>query len=133
MKTKTVLMAALFGVWVAGVCGAETIEHLRSQVRSGVNYIRDGSFTISHLEKQKMSDELTFIRGFITNDTTRRAVSVQLEVTCYNRDGDLLGTQMVEINYLNSRETQPFQARIRKDADQITLFEARVQDFIWDE
>ncbi len=112
---------------------ADRIQRLKSQVKRGVDYYRDGRFTISKLTKQPLRNESTIIRGFITNDTNQRAVSVQLEITCYNQAGDLLGTELVEVNYLDSQQTQSFEARFRENPDQITLFEAAVQDAVWDE
>lgn len=136
MKIKTVflfLAMALFFSHTNVVLAVDRIERLKSRVKRGVDFYRDGRFTISKLTKQPLNNRTTMVRGFITNDTTRRAVSVQLEITCYNSAGDLLDTRLFDVNYLNSQETQSFQARIKERADVITLFEASVLDVIWDE
>lgn len=134
MKKLFFLLAAVLILSLSNTTAqADRIERLKSQVKRGVDYYRDGRFTISKLTKQPLRNESTIIRGFITNDTTRRAVSVQLEITCYNQAGDLLGTELVEINYLDSQQTQQFEARFRENPNQITLFEAAIQDAVWDE
>lgn len=111
----------------------ERFERLKSRFGKGVDFYRDGPFTISRLTKQPLSDRMTLIRGVLTNDTNKRAVSIQLEITCYNASGDFLDNQLTEVNYLDSRQSQTFQARIRQNAEQITLYEASIQDVIWDE
>jgi len=111
----------------------DRIEHLKSRVKRGVNYYRDGRFTISRLTKRGLSERRTVIRGNLTNDTNKRAVSVQLEITCYNAAGDFLGSKLVDVNYLDSRNTQTFEVRFRENAAEITLFEAVVLDAIWDD
>lgn len=127
--TAIVIVAGL----ASAALGVDRFERLRSRVKSGVDFYRDGPFTISRLSKEAMSERLTVIRGFLTNDTNKRVVSAQLEIVCYNEAGDLLGTQLVEVSYLGPRETRQFQAKIKSDAGEITLFEASVQDVVWDE
>lgn len=136
MKRRTVLaVLVVAAAAISSQVSAEydRLERLKSRVKDGVNFYRDGVFTISKLSKQPLSGKSTAIRGFLTNDSNKRAVSVQLEVTCYNAAGDLLGTEMVEVNYLDPRDTQQFQAKVRAAAEEITLFEAAIQETIWDE
>jgi len=128
-----VFLSVLFLFSLSETQSAESLERLKSRFKRGVDYYRDGTFTISRLTKQPLSNNKTLIRGMLTNDSSRRAVSVQLEITCYNEAGDFLGSQLVDVNYLGSRQGQTFQARFRERADQIALFEASVQDAIWDD
>ncbi len=135
MRRLSVLFLLIFFSFssVPPVYSVERIERLKSRVKRGVNFYRDGRFTISKLTKQGLGSGATLIRGLVTNDTNRRAVSVQLEVTCYDKESDLIDSKLFEINYLDSRQTQPFKVRIREREDIITLFEANIQDVIWDE
>jgi len=126
-----ILLLCLF--LASSLPAVDRFERLKSRVKDGVDFYRDGPFTISRLGKNPLSGSLTAIRGFITNDTNKRAVSVQLEVTCYNQAGDPIGSQLVELDYLNPRETRSFQAKIKRDAEEVTLYEAAVQDVIWEE
>ena len=128
-----ILSVAMLLAAVPAAAEVDRLQRLKSQIRDGTDFYRDGVFTISKLSKQPLSGNLTAIRGFLTNDSNKRAVSVQLEITCYNAAGDLLGTQLVEVNYLDPRDTQQFQAKIRAGLEEITLFEAAIQDAIWDE
>lgn len=132
-KTAVFVLISIFLFQTAPAYSIDRIERLKSRVRRGVDYYRDGRFTISRLSKQGLSSRTTVIRGNLTNDTTRRAVSVQLEITCYNAAGDLLDSKLVDINYLNAHETQTFEARFRENPQNVTLFEAAVLDTIWDE
>lgn len=132
-KVLFLIITLTFIFFIPSYAAVDRIERLKSRVKRGIDYYRDGRFTISKLSKKSLGSRSTLIQGLITNDTTRRAVSVQLEVTCYNAEGDLIDTKLLDINYLGSRETQPFRVKIKESAEEITLFEALIQDAIWDE
>jgi len=77
-----VFLSVLFLFSLSETQSAESLERLKSRFKRGVDYYRDGTFTISRLTKQPLSNNKTLIRGMLTNDSSRRAVSVQLEITC---------------------------------------------------
>lgn len=138
MKLTRRVLIAMVGLFVAGLLAPQAwsvdrFERLRSRVKSGVDFYRDGPFTISRLTKNPLSGKLTAVRGFLTNDTDKRAVSVQIEVTCYNEAGDLLASELIDVDYLGPRETRQFQVRIKRDSEEITLFEAAIQDTVWED